>query len=156
MPFLIPPCPGQCVVPRGRPVKAIGINGKRQEELEYGNLARKGLEGAGPKEARTELVHLYDLNYKGCISCFACKKKSGKSYGKMCSQGWFDASPEKSQGSRCDHPGIAESILERSPGEMRSFLERLFFPLFTYITDPRGVSFPHERSATAFIYTWGP
>jgi multimeric flavodoxin WrbA len=34
----------------------------------------------------TELIHLYDLNYKGCISCFACKTIGGKSYGRCAVQ----------------------------------------------------------------------
>ena len=36
---------------------------------------------------------------------------------------------------------------------MRSFLERLFFPLFTY-TEPRGSLFS-RKAKTAFIYTLG-
>lgn len=32
--------------------------------------------------AETELINLYDLQYRGCISCFSCKRIGGKSYGK--------------------------------------------------------------------------
>ena len=28
--------------------------------------------------AETELVHLYDIDFKGCKSCFACKLKDSK------------------------------------------------------------------------------
>jgi len=29
-----------------------------------------------------EIINVYDLNYTGCKSCFACKRLEGKSYGK--------------------------------------------------------------------------
>ncbi len=29
-----------------------------------------------------KLVHLYDYNYKGCVSCSSCKVKNGDSYGR--------------------------------------------------------------------------
>ena len=31
--------------------------------------------------AETELVHLYDIDFKGCKSCFACKLKNSKCNG---------------------------------------------------------------------------
>lgn len=40
------------------------------------------LNGAALPGAETELVHPYELNFKGCISCFACKLKNGESYGR--------------------------------------------------------------------------
>ena len=40
------------------------------------------LEWAASKGAETELIHLYDLTFKGCISWFACKTRGGKSYGR--------------------------------------------------------------------------
>ena len=38
------------------------------------------MEGASEAGAEVELINLYDrsLNYKGCMSCFACKIKGGK------------------------------------------------------------------------------
>ena len=42
-------------------------------------LLGHALEGAASKGAKTELVHLYDLDYKGCTSCFSCKLVGGKS-----------------------------------------------------------------------------
>ena len=45
-------------------------------------MLEHALEGAASKGAETRLFHLYDLDYKGCISCFACKKKGGKSLGR--------------------------------------------------------------------------
>ena len=50
------------------------------------DLIKKALDGVKEsvkgKEIETEIINLYDLNYTGCISCFACKRLEGKSYGK--------------------------------------------------------------------------
>ena len=136
----------------GRPVKAIGVNGSPRKKWNTATLLERALEGARSQGAKTELVHLYDLNYKGCISCFACKKKTGKSYGKCAVKDGLTPLLKK--------VSAANIVILGSPiyfgtvtGEMRSFLERLFFPLFTY-TDPRG-SLLSRKVRTAFIYTLG-
>ncbi|XWX63056.1 flavodoxin family protein [Desulfitobacterium sp. AusDCA] len=48
-------------------MKVIAINGSPRKNKNTATLLNKALEGA-----ETELIHLYDLNYKGCVSCFAC------------------------------------------------------------------------------------
>jgi multimeric flavodoxin WrbA len=63
-------------------LKILAFNGSPRKEWNTAILLNKALEGAASQGAETELIHLYDLNYKGCISCFACKMKGGKSYGK--------------------------------------------------------------------------
>jgi multimeric flavodoxin WrbA len=67
---------------QGERMKAIGINGSPRTKWNTATLLEKALEGTASKGAETEIVHLYDLNYKGCVSCFACKIKGGKSYGR--------------------------------------------------------------------------
>jgi multimeric flavodoxin WrbA len=54
-------------------MKAIGVNGSPRKKWNTATLLKKALEGAASEGAKTGLVHLYDLDYKGCISCFACK-----------------------------------------------------------------------------------
>jgi multimeric flavodoxin WrbA len=44
------------------------------------------LKGATSEGAEIELIHLYDLDFKGCTSCFMCKLKDGKSYEKCAMQ----------------------------------------------------------------------
>ena len=51
---------------------------------------RRGCAKASPRARRrralrSETVRLYDLDFKGCRSCFACKVKGGASYGR-CAQ----------------------------------------------------------------------
>jgi multimeric flavodoxin WrbA len=60
-------------------MKIMAFNGSPRKEWNTAALLKKALEGASSQGAETELVHLYDSNYKGCISCFACKEKGGKS-----------------------------------------------------------------------------
>jgi multimeric flavodoxin WrbA len=132
-------------------VKALGINGSPRKKWNTATLMGYALEGAGAQGAKTELLHLYDYDYKGCISCFACKKRGGKSYGKCAVKDGLTPVLKKVR--------EADVIILGSPiyfgtvtGEMR-FLERLFFPLMTY-TDPPG-SLLSRKVRTAFIYTLG-
>lgn len=59
-------------------MKLIAINGSPRKDKNTAALLNKALEGAASQGAATELIHLYDQDYKGCISCFACKLKNGK------------------------------------------------------------------------------
>ena len=133
-------------------MKAIGVNGSPRKKWNTATLLENALKGAGAQGAKTEMLHLYDYNYKGCISCFACKEKTGKNYGKCAVKDGLVPVLKK--------VNEADVIILGSPiyfgsvtGEMRSFMERLFFPLMTY-TDPPG-SLLNRKVQTAFIYTLG-
>jgi len=76
-------------------VKVIAINGSSRKKWNTATLLEKALEGAASQGAETELVHLYDLDFKGCTSCFACKLKGGKSYGKCAMNGGLTPVLEK-------------------------------------------------------------
>lgn len=58
-------------------MKIIAINGSPRKTWNTAALLKEALAGAAAQGADTELIHLYDLNFKGCISCFACKRKQG-------------------------------------------------------------------------------
>lgn len=59
-------------------MKILAVNGSSRKIWNTAILLNKALEGAESQGAETELVHLYDRNFKGCTSCFACKRKDGK------------------------------------------------------------------------------
>jgi multimeric flavodoxin WrbA len=131
-------------------MKIIAFNGSPRKKWNTATLLQKALDGAASQGAKTELIHLYDLNYKGCISCFACKTLGGISYGKCAVQD--DLTPIFSKIEQTD------AILMGSPiywgdisGEMKSFLERLMFQYTTY-TNPPGSLFT-KKIKTGFIYT---
>jgi multimeric flavodoxin WrbA len=45
-------------------------------------LLKKALKGSAAPGVNIELIHLYDLRFAGCISCFACKTRGGRSSGR--------------------------------------------------------------------------
>ena len=59
-------------------MKIIAFNGSPRKTCNTATLLNKALEGAVSQGAETELIHLYDLNYKGCISCLHVKPKTVK------------------------------------------------------------------------------
>lgn len=127
----------------------IGINGSPRKTWNTATLVTKALEGADTQGAVTELVHLYDLDYKGCASCLACKTREGKSYGTCALKDGL--TPVLSRIAEADALVIGSPIYFGSvTGEVRSFLERLLFPYLTY-TVPYGTLFP-KRIKTSFIY----
>lgn len=128
----------------------IGINGSPRKQWNTATVVAKALEGAAAQGAATELVHLYDLDFKGCTSCFACKTRGGKSYGSCAMKD--DLTPILTKIATADALVIGSPIYFGSvTGETRSFLERLLFPYLTY-TVPYGTLFP-KRIRTGFIYT---
>ena len=131
-------------------MKVIAINGSPRKEWNTATLLNKALEGAASQGADTELIHLYDLNYKGCISCFACKTKDGKSYGKCAVKD--DLTPILEKISEVDAIIFGSPIYFGSiTGEMKSFLERVLFP-YTPYGGAKPTLFP-KKINTGLIYT---
>ncbi len=133
-------------------MKIMAFNGSPRKEWNTATLLKKALEGAASYGAETELIHLYDIDYKGCISCFACKTLGGKSYGRCAVQD--DLTDVFSRVEQADAFILGSPIYWGTvSGEMKSFMERLLFPYSTY-TDPPGSLFP-KKIKTGFIYTMG-
>lgn len=131
-------------------MNVIGINGSPRKQWNTATLVARALEGAAAQGAATELFHLYDLGFKGCVSCFACKTRGGKSYGTCVLRD--DLAPVLAKIAAADALVIGSPIYFGTvTGETRSFLERLLFPSFTY-TVPYGTLSP-RRIKTGFIYT---
>jgi multimeric flavodoxin WrbA len=131
----------------------IGINGSPRKNWNTATLLKKALEGAASAGAETDLVHLYELDFKGCMSCFACKLIDGPSNGRCA---WKDElSPVLARIEK-----EAEAIILASPvyfgsmsGEMRSFLERLLFAPLVYTKPPKSRSAFPRRIRSGVIYT---
>jgi len=131
-------------------MKLYAINGSPRNNWNTAMLLEHALSGASSQGAETELIHLYDLSYKGCTSCFACKLKGGKSYGKCAMRDGLTPVLEKL--------AQADAFILGSPiyfgtvtGEMRSFMERLLFQYLAYTRPPSTVF--DRKVPTAFIYT---
>jgi multimeric flavodoxin WrbA len=131
----------------------IAFNGSPRKTWNTATLLQKALDGAASQGAATKLIHLYDLDFKGCRSCFGCKTKGGKSFGKCAVKD--ELTPILKEVEKAD------AIILGSPiyfwavsGEMKSFMERLMFPFYRYATDddPVPTLFP-KPIHTGFIYT---
>jgi multimeric flavodoxin WrbA len=131
-------------------MKVMAVNGSPRKTWNTATLLKKALKGAASQGADTELIHLYDLAFTGCTSCFACKIRGGKSYGRCAVKD--DLKPILRKVEEADALIFGSPIyFGNVSGEMRSFLERLVFPFFTY-TDPPQSLFP-KKIPTAFMYT---
>lgn len=131
-------------------MRVIAINGSPRENKNTALLLENALAGASSKGAETEMFHLYDYNVKGCVSCFACKVKNCKRPGICLYKDELTPILEKAMS--------ADAIILGSPiyfhsvtGMMRSFMERLMFPVLTYTEGYVGLL--DRKIPTGFIYT---
>lgn len=131
-------------------MKVIAINASPRKNKNTAILLDHALNGAASLDAETELIHLYNLNFKGCISCFACKNKNGNSYGTC---GYKDdLTPILEKIENADALILGSPIyLGSVTGEMKSFLERLIYPSLSYKKDYRTLF--KRKIPTAFLYT---
>ena len=137
------------------PMEVLAFNGSPRKDWNTATLLKKSLEGAASKGATTKLIHLYDLDFKGCQSCFGCKTKGGPSYGRCAIKD--SLTPILRQAEKADAFILGSPIyLMTVTGQMKSFLERLVFPFLRYVkeTDPAPSLFP-RKIHTGFIYTMG-
>jgi multimeric flavodoxin WrbA len=131
-------------------MKVLAFNGSPRKSWNTATLLKHALEGAASQSAETELVHLYDYNYKGCISCFACKLKGGKSYGRCAVND--DLKPMLQKTEEADAIVIGSPVyFGETTGALRSFLERLMFQYLVY--DANYSSLCPKRIPAGFIYT---
>ena len=77
-------------------------------------------------------MRLYDYEYKGCISCFACKVKNSRTNG-LCA--YKDAlSPVLEKAHEADMVVVGSPVYYSHPtGQVRSFIERWLYPVGTYV-----------------------
>ncbi len=131
-------------------MRILGFNGSNRKTGNTATLIKNALKGAASQGAEVKLINLFDLNFKDCYSCFACKMRNGKSYGRCCIKD--DLMPIFREIENSDAIILASPIYYSSvSGEMKSFLDRLFFSYMTY-TNPRQSLFP-KKINVGFIYT---
>jgi multimeric flavodoxin WrbA len=130
-------------------MKIIAINGSPRKNWNTSKLLQQALSGAAAQGAETELIHLYDLQFRGCVSCFACKRK-GKANGQCVMKD--DLSPVLESISECDALLLGSPIYYGNiTSGMAAFIERLLFSNMTYNSGERSTF--RGKVATGFIYT---
>ncbi|MDR2647547.1 MAG: flavodoxin family protein [Oscillospiraceae bacterium] len=131
--------------------KVIAINGSPRKNGNTAALLQRALEGAASVGAETELVHLVDLCYKGCVSCFACKRKGAKNPNRCAMQD--DLSPILEGAMRSDVIICGSPIyLGDVTSLMRGFIERLGFINVSYSRKDNN-NFKGKPKNCAFFYT---
>jgi multimeric flavodoxin WrbA len=131
-------------------MKIIGINGSPRKGWNTHLLVEEALKGAASKGAETELVNLYDMRFRGCISCFECKRKGGAGPGHC----YFhdELKPILDRIDRCDGLVLGSPIyIGEVTSYVRAFLERLTFQYITYSKEK--ASFFTGKLPVLFIYT---
>ena len=112
--------------------RIIIIDGGPRKNMNTAKLLQSFAEGAksagGDIEVKT--VRLYDIDYRGCMSCMACKLK-GKASNICC---FKDAlAPVLEDIAQADGLVLGSPIyFGEVTGQMRAFLERLAFPWLSY------------------------
>lgn len=131
-------------------MKVLAVNGSPRNNENTAVLLRSALGGAHENGAETRMVNLYDLNFKGCLSCFACKRKGSICNG-ICAVK-DDLKEVLEYALSCDVIFLGSPIyFGEVTGVMRSFLERLFFPNLSY--NEGELSTFTGKIASGFIYT---
>lgn len=112
-------------------MNVLGINGSPRKGWNTETLVKKALEGAASEGAETELIELYKEPIKGCLECYACKRKDNKTGGICAIRDNLRPLLEKAHD--------ADVIIIGSPnffgypsGMVRAFLERFLYPLSSY------------------------
>lgn len=112
-------------------MKAIGICGSPRKGWNTETLVTEALAGAASVGAETELIHLYDEPIKGCMECFACKRKGNKTGGICAIRDNLRPILEKAYAADVMIIG-SPNFFGYPSGMVRSFIERFLYPLASY------------------------
>ena len=130
-------------------MKTIILNASPRKNWNTAQMLKEAQKGAASVGAETEYIDLYDLNFTGCRSCLACKRKDverNKCY-------WNDdLSPVIAKILEADAVIIGTPIYFGEPtAHFRALLERLAFCMLSYDGGERSY---FKRSVNAgFLYT---
>jgi len=112
--------------------KIVIIDGGPRRNFNTASMLQKFAEGASSvgSDIEVKAVRLYGLDYKGCMSCMACKIKGKAS--NVCK--FKDAlTPVLEEIAEADGLVLGSPIYFGDvTGQMRAFLERLAFPWLSY------------------------
>ena len=134
-------------------MKAIFINGSPRKQWNTAKMLESAMNGAQEAGAEVELVHLYEIDFKGCKSCFACKIKNSKTNGVYALKD--DLRPILERCRQADVVVLGSPVYYSYPtGEIRSFMERLLFPIGTYLYENgKHITLRDKVIPSAMIFT---
>ncbi|MBP3286842.1 MAG: flavodoxin family protein [Prevotella sp.] len=112
--------------------KIIIIDGGPRKTFNTASMLQKIVEGAASVSDQIEVktIRLYDMQYRGCMSCMACKLKGKASH--LCK--YKDAlTPVLEEIAEADGLAIGSPIyFSEVTAQLRMLLERLIFPWLSY------------------------
>ena len=134
-------------------LKAMFFNGSPRKNKNTADMLQSAMRGAESAGAETELVHLYDIDFQGCKSCFACKLKNSKCNG-ICALK-DNLRPVLERARQADILVLGSPVYYSYPtGVMRAFMERLCFPVGTYMYENgKHICLRDKVIPTAMIFT---
>ncbi|MCR5666207.1 MAG: flavodoxin family protein [Eubacterium sp.] len=112
-------------------MKTIIVNGSPRKNWNTAQLMSEAKKGAESVASEVTYIDLYDLNFTGCRSCMACKRKG---IDNPCKCFWKDdLSAVIEDIYSADHLIIGSPIYHGEPtGLVRCLLERVTFPPLSY------------------------
>ena len=114
--------------------KVIVLNGSPRKNFNTAKLLKEAQKGAESVGAEVEYFNLYEHNFLGCRSCFACQRKGSTTEG-ICAIN-DDIKPILEKCINADAIIIGTPVYFSYPtGVFRSFVERLMFANHTYMVD---------------------
>jgi multimeric flavodoxin WrbA len=134
-------------------MKVVFINGSPRKNWNTHKLLMNAMKGAEDAGAETEFYNLYDLQFTGCHSCFACKVKNAKTHG-ACSYP-DDLKPVMKSVMEADVLVLGSPVYFGDiSAQLNSFLERLKFAVVTYESDGPGrnkLDLPKEKRCAMIV-----
>ena len=114
--------------------KVIILNGSPRKNFNTAQMLKEAQKGAESVGAEVEYFNLYDYNFLGCRSCFACQRKGSTTEGICAIKD--DIRPILEKCINADAIIIGTPVYFSYPtGVFRSFTERLLFANHTYMVD---------------------
>ena len=114
--------------------KVIILNGSPRKNFNTAKMLKEAQKGAETAGAEVEYFNLYDYNFLGCRSCFACQRK-GSTTNNVCAIK-DDIRPLLEKCVQADAIIIGSPVYFSYPtGVFRNFVERLMFANHTYMVD---------------------
>ena len=133
-------------------MKIYAVNGSPRKNGTTATLLESALDGArsAAKDAKTEIINLYDYTYKGCISCYSCKRKGSPSLYRCAVRD--ELTPVLEKISYADGVIFGTPIYLRGiTSGMHALIERLCFPYLSL--NKRRESLAPRKVKTGAIYT---
>ena len=135
--------------------KVIVLNASPRKNFNTAQMLKEAQKGAESVGAEVEYFNLYDYNFLGCRSCFACQRKGSTTEGICAIKD--DIRPILEKCINADAIIIGSPVYFSYPtGVFRSFTERLLFANHTYMVDREngGLKRRLDRTIpTGIIYT---